>query len=132
MVVASDERSAAGGITNIVRSLGASLSPVLLGALAAAPPGSAAFSAPWLIAGGLKIVYDVVLYSLYRCGTRMRAHEAAAARKDVDEAAEVARDGLRADDEAAEAARDDDRRASESDAEPEGGDATRDVRHAAA
>jgi hypothetical protein len=108
MVVASDERSAAGGITNIVRSLGASLSPVMLGALAAAPAGSAAFSAPWLIAGGLKIVYDVVLYSLYRCGTQMRQHEAAAARKDVDEA-DTARDGLRAttdDDEADDTARD--------------------------
>jgi hypothetical protein len=55
MVVASDERSAAGGITNLVRSLGSAASPALLGVLSAQPPMSLAFSAPWVIAGGLKI-----------------------------------------------------------------------------
>jgi MFS family permease len=86
MVVASDERSAAGGITNIVRSLGMSLAPLLLGYLSAAPVGSAAFNAPWLIAGAVKIVYDIVLYTLYRCDGTMSSGEAVAAKERADDA----------------------------------------------
>mmetsp|Transcript_27229 Transcript_27229/g.68730 ORF Transcript_27229/g.68730 Transcript_27229/m.68730 type:complete len:480 (+) Transcript_27229:76-1515(+) len=85
MSVASDERSAAGGLTNIVRSLGTSFSPLIVGILSSRPPSSFAFSSPWLIAAGLKIIYDITLYSLYRCGTELRAHEASAARKDEQE-----------------------------------------------
>jgi len=60
MVVASDERSAAGGITNIVRSLGMSLAPLLLGYLSSAQPRtSLRFNAPWVISGVLKIGYDI-------------------------------------------------------------------------
>jgi hypothetical protein len=58
MVVASDERSAAGGITNLVRSLGMSLAPLLQGWLSAGPPSAGAFalfSLPWLLAGAIKI-----------------------------------------------------------------------------
>jgi MFS family permease len=50
MVVASDERSAAGGITGVVRSLGMSLSPLLLGYLTSYPVSSIWFSSPWVIA----------------------------------------------------------------------------------
>mmetsp|Transcript_30370 Transcript_30370/g.66357 ORF Transcript_30370/g.66357 Transcript_30370/m.66357 type:complete len:501 (-) Transcript_30370:244-1746(-) len=63
--VASDERSAAGGITNVVRSLGMSAAPLLLGSLTTAPRGSLWFSSPWVIAGTIKIVYDISLYALY-------------------------------------------------------------------
>jgi drug/metabolite transporter (DMT)-like permease len=56
MVVASDERSAAGGITNIVRSLGMSAAPLLLGYLSAAQPRDGwVFSSPWFIAGGVSL-----------------------------------------------------------------------------
>ena len=61
-VVASDERSAAGGITNIARSLGLIVAPLLLGYFMAATPGSGAFDAPFYIAGVLKIIYDITLY----------------------------------------------------------------------
>lgn len=60
-VVDPDERSAAAGITGIARSVGASLSPVLGGALLAVSMGS-----PFIIAGGLKIVYDLILYRNFK------------------------------------------------------------------
>lgn len=62
-VVAPDERSAASGVTSIARSVGASISPVLAGALFASP---SLLSAPFLIAGGLKIMYDLLLYNSFR------------------------------------------------------------------
>jgi predicted MFS family arabinose efflux permease len=58
-VVAPDERSAASGVTTIARSVGASISPALTGALLASP---ALLGAPFLVAGGLKIIYDLLLY----------------------------------------------------------------------
>ncbi len=58
-VVSPDERSAAAGITGIARSIGASLSPVLAGAMLSIP---ALFSAPFFLAGGLKVIYDLSLY----------------------------------------------------------------------
>jgi MFS family permease len=58
-VVAPDERSAASGVTAIARSVGASLSPTLTGILFSIP---ALFSAPLFLAGGLKIVYDLLLF----------------------------------------------------------------------
>ncbi|MFZ1641168.1 MAG: MFS transporter [Candidatus Contendobacter sp.] len=62
-VVAPDERSAASGITNIARSLGAALSPLLSGLLLAHP---LLMNAPLFLAGGLKIVYDLLLYRCFR------------------------------------------------------------------
>jgi len=58
-VVAPDERSAASGVTAIARSVGASLSPMLTGLLLSIP---ALFNAPLFLAGGLKIVYDLLLF----------------------------------------------------------------------
>ena len=62
-VVAPDERSAASGVTTIARSVGAAISPALAGAMLAVPP---LLSAPFLVAGGLKIVYDLLLYRSFR------------------------------------------------------------------
>ena len=62
-VVAPDERVAASGVTTIARSLGAAASPFLAGVLLASP---ALLSAPFLVAGGLKIVYDVLLYRNFK------------------------------------------------------------------
>ena len=62
-VVAPDERSAASGVTAIARSIGASVSPALAGVLLASP---ALLGAPFLVAGGLKIVYDLLLYRSFR------------------------------------------------------------------
>ncbi len=62
-VVAPDERSAASGVTAIARSVGASLSPALTGLLFSIPM---LFSAPFLLSGGLKIIYDLLLYREFR------------------------------------------------------------------
>jgi MFS family permease len=62
-VVAPDERSAASGVTTIARSVGAAFSPSLAGLLMAVP---ALFSVPFFLSGGLKIVYDVLLFKSFR------------------------------------------------------------------
>lgn len=61
-VVSADERSAASGVTAIARSVGASVSPWLSGLLLAA----GFYAAPFFLAGGLKIVYDLLLYRSFR------------------------------------------------------------------
>jgi MFS family permease len=58
-VVDPDERSAAAGITGIARTTGASLSPVATGPLLA---NASLLSLPFFISGGLKIIYDLLLY----------------------------------------------------------------------
>ncbi len=58
-IVAPDERSAAAGVTGIARSLGVAASPLIAGPLFAT---AALASLPFLISGGLKIVYDLLLY----------------------------------------------------------------------
>jgi MFS family permease len=62
-VVAPDERSAASGVTAIARSVGASISPALTGLLFSIP---ILFNAPFFLAGGLKIIYDLLLYREFR------------------------------------------------------------------
>ena len=62
-VVAPDERSAASGVTTIARSVGAALSPSLAGLLMAVP---VLFSVPFFLAGGMKLVYDFLLYRSFR------------------------------------------------------------------
>lgn len=65
--VSSAERSAAGGVTAIARSVGLSLAPTVLGLLtAAAAPSEPRFSAPLYLAGVLKLVYDAALYYSFR------------------------------------------------------------------
>jgi MFS family permease len=62
-VVAPDERSAAAGVTGIARSIGAAISPTLAGLFLSNPGFSGAL---FFVAGGLKIIYDVVLYRGFR------------------------------------------------------------------
>jgi MFS family permease len=62
-VVAPDERSAASGITTVARSVGAAVSPLLGGLLMASP---LLFSVPFFVAGGLKILYDMMLYKMFK------------------------------------------------------------------
>ena len=62
-VVASDERSAAAGVTAIARSVGAAVSPALTGLLFSIP---LLFNAPFFLAGGLKIIYDLLLFREFR------------------------------------------------------------------
>ncbi len=61
-VVDPDERSAAAGVTGIARSVGAATSQLI-----AAPLYASGFaSLPFVLGGGLKIVYDLLLYRSFR------------------------------------------------------------------
>jgi MFS family permease len=62
-VVDADERSAASGVTGVARTIGASLAPVFTGPLLANPVLA---GMPFLLAGSLKIVYDLSLYFNFR------------------------------------------------------------------
>ena len=61
-VVRPDERSAASGITTVARSIGAAISPALAGYCLAHPH---LISVPFFVAGGVKIVYDLLLYRAF-------------------------------------------------------------------
>ncbi len=58
-VVSPDERSAASGVTGVARSVGSAVSPMLATALIGVP---ALAGVPFFLAGGIKIVYDLLLY----------------------------------------------------------------------
>ncbi len=58
-VVSPDERSAAAGVTGIARTTGAALSPAIAGPLLAS---SSLLGLPFVLAGGLKLIYDALLY----------------------------------------------------------------------
>lgn len=62
-VVEPGERSAAAGVTGIARTTGAAISPALSAPLVAS---AALTGLPFLIAGGLKIVYDLALWAAFR------------------------------------------------------------------
>jgi MFS family permease len=62
-VVSPDERSAASGITGVARTIGASLSPVITGVFLSNP---AFLGLPFILSGGLKIIYDLALYFNFR------------------------------------------------------------------
>lgn len=57
-VVEPDERSASAGVTAVARSVGAAVSPSIATMLV----GSSLMSLPFFIGGGLKIIYDLLLY----------------------------------------------------------------------
>jgi MFS family permease len=57
-VVSPEERSAASGVTGVARSVGAAVSPWLAGLLIQA----SLLSVPFFLAGGIKILYDLLLY----------------------------------------------------------------------
>ena len=61
-IVSKEERPAAASATAVPRSLAAALSPMLSGALLAA----STFGWPLILAGGLKITYDLLLFLLFR------------------------------------------------------------------
>ena len=62
-VVAPEERSAASGVTGVARSIGAAFSPTLAMLLFAR---SAWMSVPFFLAGGIKILYDLLLWHRFR------------------------------------------------------------------
>jgi len=62
-IVEPDERSAAAGVTGVARTTGAALSPLIAAPLFAS---ATLASVPFFLAGGLKIVYDLTLWRLFR------------------------------------------------------------------
>jgi predicted MFS family arabinose efflux permease len=60
-IVAPSERPAAASVTSVPRSLASAVSPLLSGLLLGGSP----FGWPLLIAGAVKLVYDVLLYALF-------------------------------------------------------------------
>jgi len=62
-VVQPDERSAAAGVTGIARTIGASISPSVSSVLVAS---AATAAIPFFLAGGLKILYDLLVYRDFR------------------------------------------------------------------
>jgi len=62
-VVDPDERSVASGVTNVARTIGASISPVFAGLFLSNP---LFLGLPFVISGGLKIVYDLALFFNFR------------------------------------------------------------------
>ena len=61
-IVDPDERTATAGITNVARSMASAISPTLTGFAFSV----AALGVPFFLAGGLKIVYDVLVYRTFR------------------------------------------------------------------
>jgi MFS family permease len=61
-VVDPDERTAAAGITNVARTAASALAPALSGAAI----GVGALGLPFFIAGGLKVLYDGLIYVTFR------------------------------------------------------------------
>jgi MFS family permease len=61
-VVKPEERSAAAGITGVARTTGAAVAPLFAGWMFSRP---ALWNLPFFIAGGLKIVYDLLLYRAF-------------------------------------------------------------------
>ena len=61
-VVDPEERAASAGVLSVARNAGAAIAPLFTGAMLAAP----ALGLPFLLAGGMKIIYDVWIYAVFR------------------------------------------------------------------
>ena len=62
-LVPEHERAAAAGVTGIARTVGASISPIFAGPLYAS---AALASVPFFLAGGLKVVYDLLVWRAFK------------------------------------------------------------------
>jgi len=65
LAVESDERSAAGGIANVMRAVGMSISPQLVGYFLGYNSTSLMFGMPFIAAGVSKLLYDILLYVVF-------------------------------------------------------------------
>jgi hypothetical protein len=61
-IVDADERAAAAGVLSVARNGGAAVAPLFTGAILAVP----ALGLPFLLAGGLKIFYDLWIFTVFR------------------------------------------------------------------
>lgn len=75
LVVSPQERSAANGITNIARSVGLSVGLGLNGFFMSMKPDTFGFSTPFLLAGGIKILYDITIGCLFLWNQKKRKEQ---------------------------------------------------------
>jgi MFS family permease len=61
-VVNPDERTAAAGVLSVARNAGAAVAPLFTGMILALPT----IGLPFLLAGGIKILYDLSIFSVFR------------------------------------------------------------------
>ena len=61
-VIDADERAASAGILSVARNAGAAVAPLFTGATLAVPT----LGLPFLLAGGLKIIYDLWIFAVFR------------------------------------------------------------------
>jgi MFS family permease len=61
-VVEPEERAASAGILSVARNTGAAIAPLFTGAILTSP----SLGLPFLLAGGLKIVYDLWIFAVFR------------------------------------------------------------------
>ena len=61
-VVDAEERATSAGILSVARNTGAAIAPLFTGAILAAP----SLGLPFLLAGGLKVVYDLWIFTVFR------------------------------------------------------------------
>jgi MFS family permease len=61
-IVDPEERAASAGILSVARNGGAALAPLFTGAILASP----AIGLPFLVAGGLKVIYDLWIFAVFR------------------------------------------------------------------
>ena len=61
-IVAADERAAAAGALSVARNAGAAVAPLFTGAILANP----LMGWPFLLAGGLKVIYDLWIFAVFR------------------------------------------------------------------
>jgi MFS family permease len=61
-VVDADERAAAAGVLSVARNAGAAVAPLFTGAILTVP----ALGLPFLLAGGIKVIYDLWIFAVFR------------------------------------------------------------------
>ena len=61
-VVDADERAASAGILSVARNAGAAIAPLFTGPILTVP----SLGLPFLLAGGLKIIYDLWIFAVFR------------------------------------------------------------------
>jgi len=61
-VVDPDERATSAGILSVARNAGAAIAPLFTGPILAVP----SLGVPFLVAGGLKIIYDLWIFAVFR------------------------------------------------------------------
>jgi MFS family permease len=61
-IVPAEERAAAAGLTGVARNVASAIAPAFAGATLAVP----ALGLPFLLAGALKIGYDIAIYAIFR------------------------------------------------------------------